>query len=475
MAGVLAASLLGVAVERLVVTDSKLIKAVLYDTRDALEANDLERALAHVAAEDTNTRERAREVLSQGEITELKITYLNIDINRLTSPPTAKAMMNVRGDGQGQARRDQRADRGREDQRGPAPRPGPNRLDHHRPRGDSRPAVRGRREPRGLSPRLSSRRWKRCPTAGINPAARWLESPLGSISGRRWRRPTGLAAAGLTAVPLATLTVPLAAAGLTAVPLATLTVPLAATGLTAVPLATLAVPLATLTAPLATLAAPLAALTATVTALAATLRLLIGPKGRRRPVRRRSLSSEILPRRIRHRPGAIRRGARAIGILPFAVGANPQAQAPGLHEVEVVGAIACTQADRVVAIAAFLVGVVVAEDGGRPRGSIARPVGRPAANACNVWGRKSSYRRPPRRRPAGRPAPGSKQVAVSWEFIICCQYEGDRRVVYSTAGGPARRLLLRCTFHHQELRLDRIVNVAVAGRQRRATGCCWPR
>ncbi len=96
MAGVLAASLLGVAVERLVVTDSKLIKAVLYDTRDALEANDLKRVWAHVAAEDTNTRQRAREVLSQGEITELKITYLTIDINRLTSPPTAKAMLNVR-------------------------------------------------------------------------------------------------------------------------------------------------------------------------------------------------------------------------------------------------------------------------------------------------------------------------------------------------------------------------------------------
>jgi hypothetical protein len=95
MAGVLAAALLGVAVQRLVVTDSKLIKAVLYDTRDALEANDLARVLAHVAPEKTKTREQARWVLSQAEILDLKISYLDIKINRLTPPPTAKATLSV--------------------------------------------------------------------------------------------------------------------------------------------------------------------------------------------------------------------------------------------------------------------------------------------------------------------------------------------------------------------------------------------
>ena len=89
MIGVLALALLGVGVERLVVTDNKLITAVLYDTAAALEANDLNRVLAHVAADADKTRADARSALSEAEITELKIRYLEIKINRLTSPPSA--------------------------------------------------------------------------------------------------------------------------------------------------------------------------------------------------------------------------------------------------------------------------------------------------------------------------------------------------------------------------------------------------
>ncbi len=95
MAGVLGLSLIGVAVERFVVTDTKLVKAVIYDTRTALEANDLGRVLAHVAPEDANTRQRAAQVLDMAEIKELKISYLEVTINRLTSPPTATAKFNV--------------------------------------------------------------------------------------------------------------------------------------------------------------------------------------------------------------------------------------------------------------------------------------------------------------------------------------------------------------------------------------------
>jgi hypothetical protein len=95
MAGVLALSLGGVAVERLVVTDRKLVAAVIYDTAAALEANDLKRVLAHVAPEDAYTHEQAALVLGQYEIVELKVRYLEITINRLTSPPTAKAAFNV--------------------------------------------------------------------------------------------------------------------------------------------------------------------------------------------------------------------------------------------------------------------------------------------------------------------------------------------------------------------------------------------
>ena len=83
------------AVERFVVTDRKLVKAVLYDTAAALEANDLNRVLAHVAPEDAYTRQQAAWVLGAAEIEELKISYLEVTINRLTSPQTATAKFNV--------------------------------------------------------------------------------------------------------------------------------------------------------------------------------------------------------------------------------------------------------------------------------------------------------------------------------------------------------------------------------------------
>ncbi len=107
MAGVLALSLAGVGVERLVVTDNKLIAAVIYDAAAALEANDLPRVLAHVATDDVYTREQARLVLSEVEITALKVRALDIKINRLTSPPSAKDTFNIIASG-----RDRRGEMG---------------------------------------------------------------------------------------------------------------------------------------------------------------------------------------------------------------------------------------------------------------------------------------------------------------------------------------------------------------------------
>ena len=95
MAGVLLLALAGVAVVRWVPTERKLVAATLYQTAAALEANDLEGVLRHVAPAAAETRKEAQWALQHAEIVELKIRYLDITINRLTSPPTAKATFNV--------------------------------------------------------------------------------------------------------------------------------------------------------------------------------------------------------------------------------------------------------------------------------------------------------------------------------------------------------------------------------------------
>jgi hypothetical protein len=95
MAGVLLVSLAGLALVRWVPTERKMVAATLYDTAAALEANDLKGVLRHVAAEDDDTREQAAYALQRAEFVEVKIRALEIAINRLTSPPTAKTTFNV--------------------------------------------------------------------------------------------------------------------------------------------------------------------------------------------------------------------------------------------------------------------------------------------------------------------------------------------------------------------------------------------
>jgi hypothetical protein len=94
MAGVLLISLLGVALVKYVVTERKLVAAALYDTAAAIEANDLDRVLQHVAPEDEYTRHQAEDALRQVQVISMKISYLEITVNRLTTPPTAKAVFN---------------------------------------------------------------------------------------------------------------------------------------------------------------------------------------------------------------------------------------------------------------------------------------------------------------------------------------------------------------------------------------------
>jgi len=96
MAGVLVLVLGGVGLERLVVTEWEQVEATLEGAAAALQANDQTRLLGseeYLAESAVETRERVRYALNRIEFTKVKITDLEIKINRLTSPPTATAQI----------------------------------------------------------------------------------------------------------------------------------------------------------------------------------------------------------------------------------------------------------------------------------------------------------------------------------------------------------------------------------------------
>ena len=98
MAGVLVLVLALVGLERLVVTDGERIEATLEGAAAALQANDSRRLLQgeeYFASSAVKTRARVRQGLSRVEFTNVRITNLEIKINRYTSPHTAKA--HIRG------------------------------------------------------------------------------------------------------------------------------------------------------------------------------------------------------------------------------------------------------------------------------------------------------------------------------------------------------------------------------------------
>ena len=95
MVGVLVLVIAGVALEIAVVTEVERVEATLDGVTRALEDNDVDRLLReYVAPVAAKTEARARTALSMVEITSAKISGLRIEINRLTSPPTAEARFN---------------------------------------------------------------------------------------------------------------------------------------------------------------------------------------------------------------------------------------------------------------------------------------------------------------------------------------------------------------------------------------------
>jgi hypothetical protein len=91
MIGVLALTVMAVTVERLVVTERERIEMTLDGITSALEANDLNRVLGYIAPNATHTRNRAAWAMRRIEFQSVGIYSLNITINRLTGPMTARA------------------------------------------------------------------------------------------------------------------------------------------------------------------------------------------------------------------------------------------------------------------------------------------------------------------------------------------------------------------------------------------------
>jgi hypothetical protein len=91
MLGVFVFMLLGVLLERLVVTERERVQMTLDGITSALEANDLNRVMSFISPDAQKTRQRAAWAMGRIEVQSARIYKVEITVNRLTNPPTAKA------------------------------------------------------------------------------------------------------------------------------------------------------------------------------------------------------------------------------------------------------------------------------------------------------------------------------------------------------------------------------------------------
>jgi len=94
-----ALTLTGFGIERLVVTDREAVTNTLDAAAEAVEDDDIERLLDCIDPSAQRPRSDARWVLSRFDVEKAIIRNLKIDINRLTSPPTANAHFQAIGNG----------------------------------------------------------------------------------------------------------------------------------------------------------------------------------------------------------------------------------------------------------------------------------------------------------------------------------------------------------------------------------------
>jgi hypothetical protein len=83
--------LIGLAVEHFVVTERELVEHTIDSGVAAVRANDLQAMLACISPSATKPQADARLIHSMFVVTKANISDLEVTINRLTSPPSAKA------------------------------------------------------------------------------------------------------------------------------------------------------------------------------------------------------------------------------------------------------------------------------------------------------------------------------------------------------------------------------------------------
>lgn len=81
---VLAVIVVGVGVERFVVTEREEVELALDELAAALEANDVPRVLSLITSEATFSRSRAEWAMGRIEVTSAKIRNLDVTVNHLT-------------------------------------------------------------------------------------------------------------------------------------------------------------------------------------------------------------------------------------------------------------------------------------------------------------------------------------------------------------------------------------------------------
>jgi hypothetical protein len=99
MIGTAVLVLIGLLVERFVVTDRKAIRNTLDEAAAAVVANNVDRLLDCISPSAVEVRREARIVLSRVEVEDIGISNLEIRINRLTAPPTARVGLRAYGKG----------------------------------------------------------------------------------------------------------------------------------------------------------------------------------------------------------------------------------------------------------------------------------------------------------------------------------------------------------------------------------------
>jgi hypothetical protein len=99
MLGTAAFVMLGVLVEWMVVTDREAIDDALHDCAQALEANDRNRLLVHVSPSAKQLRSEVQTIMDRVVVTMMRISDMEITVNRNVDPRIARAAFKAIGKG----------------------------------------------------------------------------------------------------------------------------------------------------------------------------------------------------------------------------------------------------------------------------------------------------------------------------------------------------------------------------------------